>query len=171
MAPSGLSSFQATTAGCVCLLLAIAAGSGSSESAPGQVPVDMVLVKGSTFTMGDVFGDGEENEQPTHEVTLSHFYISKYEVTIAEFRQYAEETGYKTSAEAPDDPEARKKIMEQFAAGGLSEPEMRAIHDRFLRLGGAVFWDSEKRRWLGYKLTTIRYKRFHGTMQFTTAIG
>lgn len=40
---------------------------------------DMVWVEGGTFTMGS--NDGEINEKPTHQVTLSGFYISKYEVT------------------------------------------------------------------------------------------
>jgi formylglycine-generating enzyme required for sulfatase activity len=42
---------------------------------------DMILVEGGTFTMGDVWGDGHTDETPTHEVTVSDFYIGKYEVT------------------------------------------------------------------------------------------
>ena len=40
-----------------------------------------MLVKGSCYQMGDVFGDGGEHERPVHEVCLSDYYISKYEVT------------------------------------------------------------------------------------------
>jgi formylglycine-generating enzyme required for sulfatase activity len=48
----------------------------------------MVLhkVTGGTFTMGDTFGDGNANELPTHQVTVSDFYIGKYEVTQAEWQ-------------------------------------------------------------------------------------
>lgn len=47
---------------------------------------NMVFVKGGTFTMGDQEGrdDGWGNK-PAHAVTLSDFYISRYEVTQAEW--------------------------------------------------------------------------------------
>ncbi len=41
----------------------------------------MVLIKGGTFDMGDVWGDGYSDERPVHTVTVSDFYMSKYEVT------------------------------------------------------------------------------------------
>jgi len=45
-------------------------------------------VTGGTFTMGDTFGDsGTTSEEfPLHQVTLSDFYIGKYEVTQAEWQ-------------------------------------------------------------------------------------
>ncbi|MEI6206917.1 MAG: SUMF1/EgtB/PvdO family nonheme iron enzyme [Desulfuromonadales bacterium] len=48
----------------------------------------MVLVKvtGGTYTMGDTFGDGRSDEQPQHQVTLSDFYIGRYEVTQEEWQ-------------------------------------------------------------------------------------
>ncbi|MBO4739966.1 MAG: formylglycine-generating enzyme family protein [Bacteroidales bacterium] len=44
---------------------------------------DMVMVQGGTFQMGAASGDAEarDNEKPQHSVTLSDFYICKYEVT------------------------------------------------------------------------------------------
>ena len=46
---------------------------------------EMVLVKGGTFTMGATSEQGTsdpyDDEYPTHQVTLSDFYIGKYEVT------------------------------------------------------------------------------------------
>ena len=46
---------------------------------------EMVLVKGGTFMMGATSEQGtsdpDDNEYPTHQVTLSDFYIGKYEVT------------------------------------------------------------------------------------------
>ncbi len=47
---------------------------------------DMVLVKGGTFEMGlsdTSTVEGAANQQPMHQVELSNFYISKYEVTQA----------------------------------------------------------------------------------------
>jgi len=43
----------------------------------------MVKVKGGTFQMGS--NDGESNEKPIHSVTVSDFYIGKYEVTQKEW--------------------------------------------------------------------------------------
>jgi formylglycine-generating enzyme required for sulfatase activity len=51
---------------------------------------NMVLVRGGTFTMGCTGEQGfdcDEDEKPAHEVTLSDFYIGKYEVTQKEWRQ------------------------------------------------------------------------------------
>ena len=41
--------------------------------------LEMVAVKGGTFQMGS--NDGDDNEKPVHSVTLSNYYIGKYEVT------------------------------------------------------------------------------------------
>jgi formylglycine-generating enzyme required for sulfatase activity len=49
----------------------------------------MVLVRGGTFRMGcdeKIDGDCEKDEQPVHRVTLSDFYIGKYEVTEKQWR-------------------------------------------------------------------------------------
>lgn len=49
-----------------------------------QAICDMVLVSGGTFTMGGTSEQGGyviNDEKPTHQVTLTSFYISKYEVT------------------------------------------------------------------------------------------
>ena len=45
--------------------------------------IEMVYVAGGTFTMGASFDDSEayDWEKPAHNVTLSSFYIGKYEVT------------------------------------------------------------------------------------------
>ncbi len=60
-----------------------------SQNAPaGQsIKSTMVFVKGGTFTMGDLFDEGEDNEKPMHQVTLSNFYMSKYEVTQRQWQQ------------------------------------------------------------------------------------
>jgi formylglycine-generating enzyme required for sulfatase activity len=59
----------------------------------------MVFVKGGSFMMGDFAGDGKENEKPQHEVCVDAFYVCKYEVTVGEFREFSEATGYRTTAE------------------------------------------------------------------------
>ncbi len=49
---------------------------------------NMVYVEGGTFTMGatsEQGSDAHSDESPTHSVTLSNYYIGKYEVTQAEW--------------------------------------------------------------------------------------
>ncbi|MEN6307981.1 MAG: SUMF1/EgtB/PvdO family nonheme iron enzyme [Anaerohalosphaeraceae bacterium] len=46
------------------------------------VPIDMVYLPGGTFQMGNsISGEGYSNELPVHAVTLSPFYMGKYEIT------------------------------------------------------------------------------------------
>ena len=51
--------------------------------------IEMVYVKGGTFTMGataEQGSDADSDEKTTHSVTVSDFYIGKYEVTQAQWR-------------------------------------------------------------------------------------
>ena len=58
--------------------------SASPEIAP---PEDFVLISGGTFQMGSPESEAWRSEdEPTHAVTLSGFYISRYEVTQAEYQ-------------------------------------------------------------------------------------
>jgi formylglycine-generating enzyme required for sulfatase activity len=66
--------------------------------------------------MGDVLGDGDQSmlpETPVHEVEVGSFDLAKHEVTVAEFRQFVEATGYKTSAETDGKVKATKEMLEQ----------------------------------------------------------
>ena len=56
-----------------------------TETAAG-INMEMAFVKGGTFEMGDTFGDGDNDEKPVHRVTVSDFYMGKYEVTQAQWR-------------------------------------------------------------------------------------
>jgi formylglycine-generating enzyme required for sulfatase activity len=116
----------------------------------GIGPEDLVLVRGGTFQMGDAFDEGNADERPVHSVTLTDFYLQRHEVTVAQFRAFVEETGYRTSAEGPMDLETYRNIMRQFASGAVSEEEMKGLHQQILRLSGAGYWDAEARAWTGY---------------------
>ena len=76
----------------------------------------LVYVEGGTFLMGDVLADGDRAmlaEMPVHEVELGSFLLSPYEVTVAEFREFAEETGFKTAAETDGKVKATQEMIEQ----------------------------------------------------------
>jgi len=64
--------------------------------------IPMIYVEGGTFTMGctsEQGGDCFDLEKPSHQVTLSSYYIGRHEVTVREFSQFITETGYSTDAD------------------------------------------------------------------------
>ncbi|MGE3538451.1 MAG: SUMF1/EgtB/PvdO family nonheme iron enzyme [Candidatus Tectimicrobiota bacterium] len=79
----------------------------------GKDGAEMVLVPASEFLMGSTTEDIErllrdwpalkrelvEREVPQHRLMLEAFYIDRYEVTNARFRQFVQATGYRTLAE------------------------------------------------------------------------
>ena len=73
--------------------------SGNRTFTVNGVSFEMVAVKGGTFIMGSNDGEAGDREKPTHNVTLSDYYIGKYEVTVAQFREFINETNYRTDAD------------------------------------------------------------------------
>lgn len=62
------------------------------------VKLEMVLVPAGVFVMGDE--SGLDDEKPVHKVAITKpFYLGSCEVTIEQFRQFVEATGYITDAE------------------------------------------------------------------------
>jgi formylglycine-generating enzyme required for sulfatase activity len=49
--------------------------------------IELVLVKGGCYPMGDVFGDGELEETPVHEVCVGDFFVGRYEVTRGQWKE------------------------------------------------------------------------------------
>src|SRR5438445_8875391 len=65
---------------------------------PGwKIPQEMVLIRGGEFAMGSE--DGPVYERPVHGVKVSSFWMDKTEVTVKQFRQFVDATGYVTDAE------------------------------------------------------------------------
>ena len=54
-------------------------------------------VEAGEFSMGS--NEGESDEKPVHRVYLDTYYISKFEVTVGQFRTFVTATGYRTDAE------------------------------------------------------------------------
>ena len=46
---------------------------------------EMVFIPGGTFRMGDLSGEGEDDERPVHTVTVPAFRMGKYEVTFTQW--------------------------------------------------------------------------------------
>ncbi|MFM9950919.1 MAG: SUMF1/EgtB/PvdO family nonheme iron enzyme [Saprospiraceae bacterium] len=73
----------------------------SPEGETGHLEVsdNFILIPGGTFQMGDLFDEGDSDEKPVRNVTLSDFYLSKFELTLGEFRQFISATKYETDAD------------------------------------------------------------------------
>jgi formylglycine-generating enzyme required for sulfatase activity len=63
---------------------------------------EMIWLPAGRFRMGDIQGTGYTDEQPVHEVSVEGFAMGRYPITVGEFRQFVEATGYKTTAEKKD---------------------------------------------------------------------
>ena len=57
--------------------------------------MDFVRIPAGTFTMGNSSGQAEADELPLHNVEVESFYIAVHELTLAQFKEFAEETEYK----------------------------------------------------------------------------
>ena len=65
---------------------------------------NFVLIRGGEFTMGSSAGEvNRQVDETQHQVRVSNFAISKYAVTVAEFKRFVEASGYKTDAEKSGD--------------------------------------------------------------------
>lgn len=61
----------------------------------------LVFIPQGNFEMGSE--EGGKDEKPVHEVIISHpFYAGKYEVTVAEFKIFVQDTGHNSDQEADD---------------------------------------------------------------------
>ena len=100
----------------------------------GDKSDDMVLVKGGTFQMGS--SEGGSDEQPVHTVTIGNFYLGKYEVTVREFKEFIDASGYRTDAEKDGGSyfwngkewEKRSGINWKYDAEGILRPSSDYNH-------------------------------------------
>ena len=77
-----------------------------SEALPAKAaaaffePANFVLIRGGEFTMGSPEGEVcHQDDETQHQVRLSSFFMSRYAVTVAEFRRFVQASGYRTDAE------------------------------------------------------------------------
>ncbi|MBI5245270.1 MAG: SUMF1/EgtB/PvdO family nonheme iron enzyme [Elusimicrobia bacterium] len=69
---------------------AMSAGKAPShEVKPGE----MALIPAGEFIMGSPEGEGAPNEHPRHKVYLDAFHMDKYDVTVAEYREFTQAVG------------------------------------------------------------------------------
>jgi formylglycine-generating enzyme required for sulfatase activity len=96
--------------------------------------IDLVYVRGGSFEMGSE--KGESDEKPMHTITLSNYFIGKYEVTVGQFRKFIAATSYKTSADINGGSylwngsqwKLQAGINWEFDALGFKRPETEENH-------------------------------------------
>jgi formylglycine-generating enzyme required for sulfatase activity len=111
-----------------------------SENAPAPTTIsrdkswtnDMVWIPPGTFWMG--FEDGQSDEKPVHQVTVTGFWMDKTELTNEKFEQFVRAAGYVTIAERKPDPKDFPGVpAENLVAGSIifAPPSLDEInHER-----------------------------------------
>lgn len=119
------------------VLLAALALAGAAAAAPprddppgGPAPPGMAWIPGGEFIMGTDDPALPPNEHPAHRVRVSGFWMDVAPVTNAQFRAFADATGYLTIAERPVDWE---QLKAQLPPGTPRPP------DEELQPGSLVF--------------------------------
>jgi len=120
------------------LLLAASAAAQSSASTssappaalPGPAPEAMAWIPPGQFVMGTDAPDVPANERPAHLVAVNGFWLDVHDVTNAQYREFADATGYVTIAERPVDWE---ELKQQVPPGTPRPP------DEMLQPGSLVF--------------------------------
>jgi sulfatase modifying factor 1 len=107
-------------------------------SQPPVAVAAMIDLPGGTFLMGSA--EFYPEEAPVREVTVSAFAVDPYPVTVAQFAEFVDDTGYVTVAERPLDP----------AAYPGADPELLVPGSvLFVPTGGPVSLE-DSRQWWAY---------------------
>ena len=123
----------------------------------------MVLVPGGSFAMGDVYAEGDDNEQPVHQVTVAPFYLADAEVSVGQFRRFVRATGYRTSAEGPMNRAAQDSLIRIGMNPELPREARVAAYDAALGFSGCAWWDPDRRGFDFDEHLNWRVRRFEQT--------
>ena len=126
--------------------------SGRNNYTPIQP--EMVQVNGGTFTMGCIDGrdkDCNATVKPAHEVTLSTFYMGKYEVTNAEFAVFLNEiSDNPTRINYPRDPvEEHQWGLQKITENGGTRWVPAKGYDKYPVINVSWAWADAYCKWLG----------------------
>ncbi|MGA1825370.1 MAG: formylglycine-generating enzyme family protein [bacterium] len=65
---------------------------GHALSFPNSINMKMLYIEGGEFIMGDQGSQGGFDEKPAHAATISPFYLSETTITVAQWRQFYEDS-------------------------------------------------------------------------------
>jgi len=133
-------------------------------------PIEFIWIKPGQFVMGAPASDklAEPEEKPQRPVRIEHgFYLGRATVTVGQFRQFVQETGYKTDAETDQRPRyagghgynaTRRRFEGYFSQYTWRNPGW-PMTDAFPV--GNVSWNDAMAfcKWLGTKTTTTMKPR------------
>jgi formylglycine-generating enzyme required for sulfatase activity len=73
----------------------------------GLPDIEWCEVPGGPFLMGSSEDDPDaiDREKPQHELTLPTYYVSRYPVTVTQFRAFVEDSGYEVDERSLNDPD------------------------------------------------------------------
>ena len=89
-----------------------------------STPPGMVWIPGGEFTMGTDSELGHFAEKPAHRVRVDGFFMDETDVTNAQFRSFAEATGYLTTAERTP---TLDEIMRHAMPGATPPPPEKLV--------------------------------------------
>ncbi len=111
----------------------------------------LVYIEGGSFLMGDQFNEGNSYEKPVHEVELNGYYLGKFEVTVENFKQFVNETGYKTSSEGPKNEKEQEKLFNELfkleESGTRTRENYIRIITKALSYSGTFCFENELSSW------------------------
>jgi len=112
-------------------------------------PVEMIRIKGGTFMMGSPESEpGRDRDEVLHQVTISAFFMGKYEVSQEEYEAVAgTNPSYAKGPKLPVEMVSWDDAIEYCN----KRSEMEGLAPVYTRQGDAVFWNT---RVNGYRLPT-----------------
>jgi formylglycine-generating enzyme required for sulfatase activity len=117
--------------------------------------IEWIPVSGGTFDMGDVWGDGDDDEVPVHSVTLNNFELSKFEITNSQYAKFLFEYG---SEDIKTGEYAGQKMIYQIDYWGEEKLDgvwiPTADHYAVPSIGVTWYGAFEFCRYYGYRLPT-----------------
>lgn len=79
----------------ICISLFVSCKPKESDETKEKIKFDFVKISAGTY----ILGSESSKVNPKHLLETKEFFISKYEITNAQFKEFADATGYQTTAE------------------------------------------------------------------------
>ena len=130
----------------------------------GSKGPEMVWIPAGTFRMGDIQGGGDSDEKPVHRVSVNKFAMGRYEVTFAEYDQFAQATGRKKPNDQGWGPGNRPVINVSWDDATAYTEWLSQQTGQSYRLPTEAEWEyaaragSETKYWWGNKIGSNKAK-------------